>query len=221
MTTMRDNLSAENGHPLTALLWLLPPLLMLIILFGIPQLAPTAPLAWLTSEKAAWYLTRASGLVAYLLLSLSTIWGLLLSGKMVKKRIPPATALTLHNYLSWTSIGFTIFHAAVLLFDNYYRYTIATLLIPFIGPYLPIWVGLGVIALYLMLATSLSWYWRKKIGQNNWRKLHYLTFFAYLLTTLHGFMAGTDAAQLGIMFALSGIIVLFLTFYRILAAVNR
>ena len=181
-----------------------------------PQLAITANV--LAGEKAAWYLTRASGTVAYLLLSASTLWGLLLSGKLIKKVVPPAISLAMHNYLSWLSLGLTVLHAGALLFDSYFTYTLSALLIPFTGPFSPIWVGLGTVGFYIMLLTTLSYYVRKQIGQKAWRKLHYTTFGGYLLATVHGWMAGTDAAQLATMYGVSGVLVLFLTLYRILSA---
>ena len=190
------------------LVWLLPVL--------VPQLALNANV--LAGEKAAWYLTRSSGTVAYLMMSVSTIWGLLLSTKLVKKVIPPAISLAMHNYISWLSLGLTIFHAGILLFDSYYTYTLSALLIPFTGPYSPMWVGMGTIGFYIMLITTLSYYVRKQIGQKTWRKLHYTTFGAYVLSTVHGLMAGTDAAQLMSIFGVSSFLVLFLTLYRILSS---
>lgn len=193
---------------LGVLVWLLPVL--------VPQLALNANI--LAGEKAAWYLTRSSGTVAYLMMSVSTIWGLLLSTKLVKKVIPPAISLVMHNYISWLSLGLTIFHAGILLFDSYYTYTLSALLIPFTGPYSPLWVGMGTIGFYIMLITTLSYYVRKQIGQKTWRKLHYTTFGAYVLSTVHGLMAGTDAAQLMSIFGVSSFLVLFLTLYRILSS---
>ena len=193
---------------LGVLVWLLPVL--------VPQLALNANV--LAGEKAAWYLTRSSGTVAYLMMSVSTIWGLLLSTKLVKKVIPPAISLAMHNYISWLSLGLTIFHAGILLFDSYYTYTLSALLIPFTGPYSPMWVGMGTIGFYIMLITTLSYYVRKQIGQKTWRKLHYTTFGAYVLSTVHGLMAGTDAAQLMSIFGVSSFLVLFLTLYRILSS---
>ena len=201
--------------------WLIPAAAFILVWWVIPILAPNTPLMWLGTEKAAWYLNRASGLVGYFLLALSTIWGLLLSTKLVKKVIPPMLSLAMHNYLSWTALGFSLLHAVVLLFDTYYTYTISNLLIPFTGPYSPLWVGMGTVSFYIMLATTVSWYFRKQIGQNNWRRLHYLTFGAYIMTTLHGIMAGTDTTQLMAIYVGSAVAVVFLTAYRIMTAMDK
>lgn len=170
------------------------------------------------TAKTPWYFSRSAGTVAYLLLAGATIWGLLLSTKIIKEAVPAALALAMHNVLSWLAVAFTGLHALVLLFDNYYTYTLADLTIPFIGPYLPGWVGLGIIGLYLMLLTTISFYFRKQIGQKRWRQLHYLTFVVYVLATVHGAMAGTDSGNLGMqgMYWGSGLLVFFLTNYRLL-----
>lgn len=168
--------------------------------------------------KTAWHITRATGTVAYLLLTAATAWGLLLSTKLIKESVPAPLTLDLHNTLSWLAIWTTAVHIFALLFDNYYSYRLSDLLVPFIGPYRPLWVGLGVIGLYLMVVNSLSFGWRKRIGQRWWRRLHSLTFVAYGLVTIHGLMAGTDSGGLGMkaMFLGSTLLVLFLTNVRLL-----
>lgn len=172
------------------------------------------------SAKTPWYFSRASGTVAYLLLALSTVWGLLLTSKIIKENVPAVLSLAMHNILSWVAIGTTGLHALSLLGDSYYTYTPADLVIPFVGPYRPFWVGIGILTLYLMLITSLTFSWRKQIGQVWWRRIHYLTFVAYLMATLHGVTAGTDSGLPGMkaLYWGSGLVVLFLTNYRILVS---
>jgi predicted ferric reductase len=170
------------------------------------------------TEKTPWYFTRSAGTVAYLLLAGSTIWGLLLSTKIIKESIPAALALAMHNILSWLAVVLTGLHALALLWDSYYTYTLADLTIPFVGPYRPEWVGLGIIGFYVMFLVSLSFNFRKQIGQKRWRQLHYASFAVYILATLHGVMAGTDSGNLGmqVLYWGSGLAVLFLTNFRLL-----
>ena len=66
------------------------------------------------SDELIWYLIRSSGIVAFLLLTASTAWGILLSSKIVKEWVPAAVALELHNYVSWTALGLSIYHAYLL-----------------------------------------------------------------------------------------------------------
>ncbi|MCC6167576.1 MAG: ferric reductase-like transmembrane domain-containing protein [Caldilineaceae bacterium] len=172
------------------------------------------------TERGAWYLTRAAGTVAYLLLTGSTIWGLILSSRVVADRVPPPLALALHNSLAWLAIGFASFHALVLLGDGYYTYRLADILIPFVGPYRPGWVGLGTLGLYGAIIISASFGLRRWIGQRHWRRLHMLTFAVYALVTLHGFAAGTDTANPGAraIYLAGALAVIFLVNYRLLTA---
>jgi predicted ferric reductase len=218
MTTLQTPTEPKMLHPATR--WLagifLTAVLYLLMQLFVPGLDLTNTFS--QSEKISWYLTRSSGTVGYLLMTGSTLWGLLLSTKIIKEWVPPPVALSMHNTLSWTAIGLAAFHAYLLLFDSYYSYAISDLLVPFTGPYSPFWVGFGTISLYLMTLISLSFSWRKRIGQKNWRRLHYLSFAGYFMITLHGIMAGTDTAALMPIYIGSLVSVVFLTFYRILSS---
>lgn len=169
------------------------------------------------TDKTPWYLSRSAGTIAYFLLAASTLWGLLLSTKILKAQIPAALALALHNILSWLAILFTGIHALALLWDSYYTYSLADLTVPFLGPYRPGWVGLGIIGFYLMFITSISFNFRKQIGQKRWRQLHYATYIVFVLATVHGAMAGTDSSNTGmkLLYWGSGVAVLLGTIYRL------
>jgi sulfoxide reductase heme-binding subunit YedZ len=173
------------------------------------------PLAGQTS--AYWYMARAGGIVAYLLMWLSTMWGLTLSTKFARKLVAAPLAYGLHEFLSILAVLFALLHSAVLLGDSYINFTIFHLAIPFIAPYEPFWTGLGTTGLYLTIALAGSFYVRKQIGQKVWRTLHYLTFVAYLLALGHGLMAGTDSVlpAIKLMYAGTGCSVLFLIYYRL------
>jgi DMSO/TMAO reductase YedYZ heme-binding membrane subunit len=82
---------------------------------------------------------------------------------------------------------------------------------------------LGILSFYLILLTSVSFSFRKQLGQRRWRQLHYLTFVAYGLVTLHGLMAGTDSADPGmrLVYLGSSTLVIFLTLFRVLAGADQ
>lgn len=167
-----------------------------------------------TVAQSFWFISRSSGVLAYLLLTLSVLWGLVQSGAILRPTIPPALALGLHNFLSWSALVMAGLHAVVLLGDGYINMGLLPLLVPFTAPVQPFWVGLGVIALYLSLLLSLSFYVRKHIGQKNFRAFHYLTYLAYILVTLHGLGSGTDSRSLLVLYVLSAGAVINLTFWR-------
>jgi predicted ferric reductase len=141
-----------------------------------------------------WYLTRAAGLMGYLLLWLSTAWGLAVSSKILDGLLERTFTYDFHEWLSLLGLGFTGVHVAVLMADKYLPYSIWQVLIPFLSPYRPFWVGLGVIAMYLSVLVTVTFYLRKWIGMSAFRKIHYLSLVGYAGATLHGLYAGTDSA---------------------------
>ena len=147
--------------------------------------------------KLSWHLVRSSGIVAYTLLVTSTIWGLFISSQFVKDWSPGPVSLSLHSALSWMAIIFALIHALLLLFDNYFTYTLSDIFVPFTGPYRPEVVGLGTLAFWILLIVSLSFPLKKRMGHANWKRLHYLSYFGFLAVTAHGIFAGTDGEHLG------------------------
>lgn len=184
----------------------------------ISQEAQIMGLPLIGETKAYWYMARAGGIISYLLIWLSVVWGLILSTKITEGRISGPLTFGLHEFLSLGAILFATLHAVVLLGDRYIRFNLFHLLIPFIAPYQPFWTGLGTLGLYLIAALTGSFYFRKQLGQKTWRVLHYLTFMGYVLVLVHGLMAGTDSGLtiMKVMYLSTGLSVLFLVYYRIL-----
>lgn len=177
----------------------------------------------LSTPQSLWYVTRAAGLVAYGLFWLSTAWGIAVSSKLFDPLQPRAWTYELHQFLSLLAIGFTVLHVVVLLGDQYLPFSLAEILIPFAAPYRPVWVGLGVIGFYLTLLVSITFYMRRSIGTRTFRVIHYASYAAYFLATVHGWFAGTDTA-LGVtkwLYVMSALVVVFLTVYRVLMAQAR
>ena len=170
------------------------------------------------SVQALWYVTRAAGLVAYILLWLSTAWGLVIPSKFFDPWLPGALAYDLHEFLSLLSIGFVALHILVLLGDRYLSFSVAAILVPFAAPYRPVWVGVGVIGMYLTLLVSVTFYVRRHIGVAAFRAIHLASFGAYVAAVLHGLMAGTDSplAVTRLMYVGTSLVVVFLTVYWIM-----
>lgn len=148
--------------------------------------------------KLAWHLVRSSGIVAYVLLLGSTLWGLFISGQFVKVWSPGVVSLTLHSTISWLALILGLIHALLLLFDSYFTYTLGDLFVPFTGPYRPEVVGLGTLAFWMLLLVTLSFPFKKQLGHRTWKRLHYVSYAAFGLVSLHGLFAGTEGTQLGL-----------------------
>lgn len=148
-------------------------------------------------EKLAWHLVRSSGMVAYVLLLASTVWGLFLSTQFVKDWSPGPVSLTLHSTISWLALLLGLGHGLLLLFDEYFTYTLGDVLVPFTGPYRPEAVGLGTLAFWMIVIISLSFPLKKRIGHTSRKRLHYASYVAFGMVSFHGLFAGTDSGLLG------------------------
>jgi len=164
-----------------------------------------------------WYLTRAAGLMGYFLTWLSTAWGLIVSSKILDRFMERGFTYDFHEFLSWLGLAFIGIHVIVLMADKYLPYSIWQVLIPFLSPYRSFWVGIGVIAFYLSLLVTITFYLRAKIGMTAFRKIHYLSLVAYLGATFHGLYAGTDSVLpiASLLYKGTFLVTLFLVLYWI------
>lgn len=174
--------------------------------------------------KAAWFLARASGLVAYVLVWLTTLLGLLISNRLARLWPGGPLAFDLHQHTSLLGIVMALFHALVLLGDRYIGFSLRQIAVPFTdGAYRPLWVGLGRAGFYLLALVGLSFYVRQQIGARAWRLIHGLSFAVFALALLHGLQSGSDSAAPGVrlLYWAGGASVLLLTCARVLGLLLR
>lgn len=190
-------------------------------LSALPPLLPALSGSLVGSEpKGYWYLSRASGLISYILLWLSMAAGIGITNRLAGVWPGLASTLDLHRYLSLLGLFFALFHALVLMGDGYINYDIAQLIVPFgSSGYRQAWVGLGQLALYMMAAVGLSFFVRRRIGVRWWRVIHSVSFAVFALALVHGLLSGTDSGSLwaAAMYWSSAGSVLFLAIYRMLS----
>lgn len=146
--------------------------------------------------KAPWYISRASGIGTFVALSLSVILGLLTSTRVALPGLSKAFNYEIHGFVSVLGLTLAGVHGGALLFDSWFHFTPAHLLVPFIAPFEPFWTGLGTLAAWGMAVVTASFWMRRWIGQRTWRRLHYVSFVVYLLGFFHGIFGGTDTGTL-------------------------
>lgn len=141
-----------------------------------------------------WNLVRVSGFLAYFLLTLSIIAGILQKYPSLKKQKP--LMMELHKTSGWIGVLTVIFHSTLLLFNHYVPYEIEDLFIPFEADHEPLLSAFGTISFYLFLIVmATSDFFMKKLGFKVWKKLHWLVIPAWILTVLHSFFIGTDSNE--------------------------
>lgn len=169
------------------------------------------------TDYTFWYLARAAGLTAYVLLWLNVMLGLAVRTSFLEPLLARWRTFDLHQFTALLALGFIGLHVGALLGDHYIGFSVAQLLVPFQATYRPLWTGIGVLATYLVVAITGSFYVRRWIGQRAWRLLHYTSFGAFWLAWLHGVGAGTDSGMLwsALLYWLTGVIAVGMLIWRI------
>jgi sulfoxide reductase heme-binding subunit YedZ len=169
-----------------------------------------------TSNPAIWYAARASGVAAYVVLSLVVSLGLGLGGKAQSRTWPRFSIEDVHRFgglLVGSLIGI---HVLAIAADSFLPFSLTQLLVPFTSSYRPLWTGLGIAAAELLLALAVTNHYRRRLPYSFWRKAHYLNFAVWALASVHGLMAGTDrgATWLALLYAASVALVAALATWR-------
>jgi predicted ferric reductase len=160
------------------------------------------------SGNLPWDVARASGLVAWVLLSASVVWGLAITTRVLEGRPRPAWVLDLHRHLGGLATIFVVTHVVALLFDTYVGFGLVSVLVPFASTWHPLAVAWGVVAFYVLVAVEITSLLRSRISKRAWRLTHFASLPLFALATIHGLTAGTDAGEWLVLFAATAISVL-------------
>jgi predicted ferric reductase len=155
-----------------------------------------------------WLLIRASGITAWGLLTAVVVWGILLRTRVLGRVASPQGLLVMHRWLSALALGFLFLHMGLLLIDPAVQFTPTQLLIPFTSTWQPFAVGLGTVALWMLIPVSVMGRLRSRLGKagNAWfRRTHLIAYAAWPVATAHYVLAGTDAiAQWSVALLIAG-----------------
>jgi len=147
------------------------------------------------TDPSFWYLARASGLLAYALLTASVLAGLVLKARPFERLLRPAAVTDLHRFVALLGLGSVAIHGAALVFDNAVDISPLALVAPGLVSYRPLATALGTLTAEGMLLVYVSFPLRKRIGTRNWRRLHWLTYAVFALATAHGIAAGSSTHE--------------------------
>ena len=170
-----------------------------------------------------WLFERLLAFLAYLAITGSVVYGLLLSTKVLDHLAHRPVSFLLHKDLAAVGVGFAAIHGMLLGLDHTVPFSLEQILLPGSAPHAPLAVAFGQVALYLALIVTGSFYVRRHIGHRAWRALHYLTFLAFLGATVHGIASGSDSGSRwaqGIYVAAAAVVV-FLLVYRMVLSMGR
>jgi sulfoxide reductase heme-binding subunit YedZ len=146
----------------------------------------------LTSSPLDWYTARAAGVIAYLLVSFVVVLGTTMAGKASLRRWPQFALEEVHRFTGLLVGAFVTIHVVTIAIDSWLPFSVASLAIPLLARYRPVWVALGIVAAELLLALAVTNHYRRRLPHRFWRRAHYLNFAVWGAATLHGIGSGTD-----------------------------
>jgi methionine sulfoxide reductase heme-binding subunit len=142
--------------------------------------------------SAYWYLTRSTGAVALLLLTLALALGVADVRRFSTPRWPRFVVDSLHRTVSLLAIAFLAVHVLTSVLDSFAPISLLDAFVPFAGSYRPFWLGLGTVAFDLVLAVLITSLLRQRLGYRSWRAVHWLAYASWPIALLHGFGTGSD-----------------------------
>jgi methionine sulfoxide reductase heme-binding subunit len=148
----------------------------------------------LATTRTLWYLTRGAGAATLILLTLSVALGILNTLRWsAPPRWPRFVIDALHRNVSLLVLPLLAAHIFTAVLDTFAPIALKDTVIPFVSHYRPVWLGLGAIALDLLLVVIFTSLIRARIGVRTWRAIHWLVYASWPLAVVHSFGAGTDA----------------------------
>ena len=142
-----------------------------------------------------WYLNRSTGVVTIVLLTITTVLGVLAIGGRPAGRVPRFVTQAFHRNVALLSMLLLVGHLVTAVLDEFVEIRWYEMFIPFVGSYEPLWVGFGAIATDLMIVVIVTSLIRTRMKHNLWRGIHVSTYALWALAIGHGIGVGTDMTE--------------------------
>ncbi|HEY4333892.1 MAG TPA: ferric reductase-like transmembrane domain-containing protein [Ilumatobacteraceae bacterium] len=146
----------------------------------------------LTQSLALWYFTRGTGAMSLLLLTVAFVSGTPTLLSWGAEHLPRLVVQLFHRNVSLLVMVFIGLHVATTVVDGFAPIGWLDAIVPFRSGYRPIWLGLGAVAVDLLVAVIITSLWRVRIGYATWRYVHMLTYLLWPIALVHALGTGSD-----------------------------
>ena len=156
----------------------------------------------ITSSTLPWYISRATGVVALVLLTAVMVLGMLINRQGRLPGLPRFAVTNLHRNLSLMAVVFIVIHVVTAVLDGYVSIPLISGVVPFTSGYEGFWLGLGAISFDLMLALIVTSLIRGRLSRRVWKAVHWLAYASWPIAFAHSIGASSDL-QSGLLLALA------------------
>ena len=146
----------------------------------------------MSASTAFWYASRATGIVALLLLTAVLVLGILVNRQGRLPGLPKFAVTSLHRNLSLLSVAFIVVHVLTAVLDTFVSIPATAGVVPFVSGYERFWLGLGAISFDLMLAMIVTSLLRGRLNRVLWRAIHLLAYLSWPVAFAHSIGSSSD-----------------------------
>jgi hypothetical protein len=168
--------------------------------------------------SALWYLTRGTGMVTLVLLTLSLALGIANVRRVQTDAVPRFVFDAVHRSVSLLALAFLAVHIVTSVLDPFAPIRLLDAVVPFVSSYRPIWLGLGAVASDVLIALVVTSVLRRRFGYRAWRVTHWLAYMCWPIALVHGLGTGTDAKTSWMLLLMAGCVLVVLVAVWIRAA---
>ncbi len=141
--------------------------------------------------SALWYLSRATGVVSMILLTIVVILGVITAGRRRPHGHSATVAMGVHRWLSLGMLVFLAAHIVTAISDGYVDIGWLATVVPFVSGYETVLVGFGTLGVDLLIAIVATSVLRHRIPERFWRGIHWATYAMWAVALVHGYLMGT------------------------------
>ena len=146
----------------------------------------------MNDPRLLWWIDRSAGLVSLVLLTIVMVLGVLAMGRTQRWLSARVVVQGLHRELPLVAGVLLVVHVVAAVIDSFVPLSPLDVVVPFVAGYRPVWIGLGTLALDLLVVLVVTSLLRTRLGHRTWRLVHWSAYALWPLAAVHALGSGSD-----------------------------
>ena len=147
----------------------------------------------MNDPRLLWWVDRSTGLVSLALLTVVLALGILSVGRPPRLPVWRAVVQAVHRELPLVALLLLAVHIGTAIADPHVGLALKHVVVPFTATWEPFWVGLGALAVDLVVVLVVTSLLRGRLAPHVWHAVHVLAYAVWPLAVGHALALGTDA----------------------------
>ncbi len=146
----------------------------------------------MTDPRLLWWIDRSAGLVSMVLLTLVMVLGVASMGRPGAAVRTRTHTQAMHRQLALLATLLLGVHIGTAVADSFVPLTVLDVVLPFRAAYRPVWIGLGTLAIDVVLAVMVTSLLKARLPETAWRRVHLMAYLLWPLAMVHALGSGSD-----------------------------